>query len=53
MAHDQVNYTLQQYRVDQQMLFEELCENRGQDEDAVFDAQSDPSMWPIPAAAPS
>lgn len=42
IAHDQVNYTLQRYRIDQQKLFDDLCENRGQGDDAMFNSQSDP-----------
>lgn len=42
IAHDQVNYTLQRYRIDQQKLFDDLCENRGQGDDAIFTAQSNP-----------
>lgn len=42
IAYDQVNYTLQRYRIDQQKLFDDLCENRGQGNDAVFSDQSSP-----------
>lgn len=42
IAHDQVNYTLQRYRVDQQKLFDDLCENRGQGDEAEFTARSNP-----------
>jgi inorganic pyrophosphatase len=42
IAYDQVNYTLQRYRIDQQKLFDDLCENRGQGDESVFTAQSDP-----------
>lgn len=42
IAHDQVNYTLQRYRIDQQKLFDDLCENRGQGDDAIVTAQSNP-----------
>ncbi|MDP2285231.1 MAG: ParB-like protein [Pseudohongiella sp.] len=42
IAHDQVNYTLQRYRIDQQKLFDDLCENRGQGDESVFTTQSDP-----------
>ncbi|MDO9519052.1 MAG: ParB-like protein [Pseudohongiella sp.] len=42
IAHDQVNYTLQRYRIDQQKLFDDLCENRGQGDKASFSPQSSP-----------
>lgn len=42
IAHDQVNYTLQRYHTDQQKLFDDLCENRGQGDEARFTANSDP-----------
>ena len=42
IAYDQVNYTLQRYRIDQQKLFADLCENRGQGNDAIFSDQSSP-----------
>ena len=42
IAHDQVNYTLQRYQTDRQKLFDDLCENRGQGDDAVFTPDSDP-----------
>lgn len=44
IAYDQVNYSLQRYRIDQQKLFDDLCENRGQGNDAVFSNQSNPQL---------
>lgn len=35
IAYDQINYTLQRYRIDRQKLFDDLCEVWGQGDDAT------------------
>lgn len=40
ISHDQIAYTLQRYRSEPQRLFADLCENRGQGDEALISAES-------------